>query len=95
MSGAKDRRTEGRVRVQTQVKVTHQDRGKVLGKFDLVELSGRGFSFLSWDRFAPGTHLWCEVRDFNLCVSAEVCHSRGLFRKLTGVRFLNSPCCVD
>jgi len=95
MRGASDRRTEGRVRVSTRVKVTHQDRGVVLGKFDLVELSGRGFSFKSWDRFEPGTRLWCEVRDFNMCVSAEVCHSGGLFRKTTGVRFVAAPCCID
>lgn len=96
MSGGRERRTEGRVRVRTKVRITDPLRDKFLGIFDLMDLSGRGFSFVSRDRFEPGTRLWCEVSDYNLCVAAEVCHSTGgWLRKLIGVRFVAAPICLD
>lgn len=96
MSGGRERRTEGRVRIRTKVQLTDVLRDKALGSFDVVDLSGRGFGFVSRSRYEPGTRLWCEVLDFNLCVAAEVCHSTGGFlRRLTGVRFVAAPICPD
>lgn len=64
--------------------------------FDLMDLSGQGFSFVSWDLFEPGTRFWCEVKDYNMWVATEVCHSTGgWLRKLTGFRLVGAPICLD
>jgi hypothetical protein len=96
MRGGKDRRSQGRVRASSLVKVTEVASGELLGRFQIVDLSGQGIAFRSPDGFHPGTRLWCEVPDYNLGVSVEVCHSSsGLFSRRVGARFASPPNCLD
>ena len=96
MSCGGEKRSEGRLRASSLVRVCREDGGRLSGRFELLDISGRGIAFKGPGLFPPGTRLWFELPDYNLCVAGEVRHSwRSWFSGRTGVRFIAPPCCLD